>query len=410
MNTRRIFALALVLIMWISSVAMATPAFADGMQGSFTLAKPEDNASMTGAIFATNSTCTGVNLNLSASKQDVYLDGGPRGQGGPGLPNGLYYVQVTEPNGDRLGYSTAAVVSVSDGSFGQCYHLWAILVYPNGTTPGYDDTTNPGGEYKVWVSQNPAFPHNESKTDNFKVKGSPPEPGNLSVLKFYDANANGDNDDGQLITGWKIRIEDTIDYVRYTPVTILVDPDDYTVTEFYPLETNWMPTTPNPVFITLGPGEEETVEFGNLCLSAGGGKTLGFWSNKNAQKLFGADDLALMVSLNLRTADGSDFDPTSYGEFRTWLLSAKAQKHGLHAFRAVGGHGAECVQRQGQRGRANLRAGDKRRVSSRFCHRQRGHGRGDRRAGTAWLHAGWERVPRLPGGAEERTGQCQQQL
>jgi hypothetical protein len=175
------------------------------------------------------------------------------------------------------------------------------------------------------VSTVSTFDNDSTKTDNFKVKeGEPPLTAMLNVIKFYDANANGINDDGQLITGWKVRIQDTIDYIRYTPVTIIVDPDDYTVTEFYPLETNWMSTTPNPVYITLIPGENGTVEFGNLCLGAGGGLTLGFWSNKNGQALFGADDLALMVSLNLRNSDGSAFDPGDYAAFRTWLLSANA--------------------------------------------------------------------------------------
>lgn len=146
----------------------------------------------------------------------------------------------------------------------------------------------------------------------------------MNVTKFYDANANGINDDSQPITGWKVRIQDDIDYIRFTPVSIIVDPDAYTVTEFNPVETNWIPTTSNPVDITLGAGEDGTVDFGNVCIGAGGGKTLGFWSNKNGQALFGNDDLALMVSLNLRNANGSNFDPASYSAFRTWLLSANA--------------------------------------------------------------------------------------
>ncbi len=282
-----------------------------------------------GAIFTTDGTCTGVNINLFDSKDEVYLDGGPAHPGAAGLPDGYYYVQVTEPGGTLLGTSVGSgnetPVHVTDGEFDECYQLSAILIKASDGTPGYDDTSNPGGEYKAWVSNEASFTNNSTKTDNFKVKEeNPPQPAQLDVIKFYDANANGLNDDGQLITGWKVRIQDDIDYIRYTPVSIIVEPDDYTVTEFLPLETNWMLTTPNPVFVTIGPGESATVEFGNLCLGEGGGLTLGFWSNKNGQKLFGSDDLALMVSLNLRNADGSDFDPGSYDEFRTWLLSANA--------------------------------------------------------------------------------------
>jgi hypothetical protein len=296
-------------------IALVTPA----------LASPP----LPGAIFTTDDTCSGVNLNIYDSKDTVYLDGGPAHPGATGLPDGYYYVQVTQPDGAVLGTSigsgNATPVQVTGGEFAQCYQLWAILIKASDGTQGYDDTGNPGGEYKVWASTDSSFPNNSSKTDNFKVKEEqPPQPAKLEVVKFYDANANGINDDGQLITGWKVRIQDNIDYIRYTPVTIFVDPDEYIITEFLPLETNWMGTTPNPIFVTVGAGECATIEFGNLCLGAGGGLTLGFWSNKNGQALFGADDLALMVSLNLRNADGSAFDPANYTAFRTWLLSANA--------------------------------------------------------------------------------------
>lgn len=290
-----------------------------------TLAAPP----LSGAIFTTDSTCTGVDLNIYASKDDVYLSGGPAHPGAAGLPNGYYYVQVTEPAGALLGTSIGSSnempVHVTDGEFDQCYQLSMILIKASDGALGYDTTGNPGGEYKVWVSNEASFTNNSTKTDNFKVKEEqPPQPARLDVIKFYDANANGVNDDGQLITGWKVHIQDGIDYIRYTPVSMFVDPDLYTVTEFSPVETNWMSTTPNPVMVTLNPGDIATVEFGNLCLGAGGGKTLGFWSNKNGQALFGSDDLALMVSLNLRAANGSNFDPGSYSQFRTWLLNATA--------------------------------------------------------------------------------------
>jgi hypothetical protein len=42
-------------------------------------------------------------------------------------------------------------------------------------------------------------------------------------------------------------------------------------------------------------------------------------TNKNGQALFGSDDLALMVSLNLRNMNSSAFDPASYSAFKDWL-------------------------------------------------------------------------------------------
>jgi hypothetical protein len=285
---------------------------------------------MQGAIFTTNNLCDGTNVNIFGSKDDVYLDGGPARAGAAGLQDGNYYVKVTEPNGTLLGYSTSAIVQVSGGEFVTCYQLSAILVKASDGTTGYDDTSNPGGEYKVWVSQDPNFPNDASKTDNFKVKsgggggGGENEKATLNVIKFYDANANGENDDNQLITGWKVRIQDNIEYIRYTPITIIVDPDEYTVTEYAPLETNWVPTTENPVLITLANGDNKTVEFGNVCLGPGGGKTLGFWSNKNGQALIKSDDLAMLRGLNLVNSVGDNFDPTTNSQVRTWLLSANA--------------------------------------------------------------------------------------
>jgi len=283
------------------------------------------SAPVSGAIFTTDSTCTGVNLNIYGSKDDVYLDGGPAHPGAAGLPDGSYYVQVTEPGGTVLGKSLTPVVTVSGGEFAACYRLSAILLTaPAFTVPGYGDTSNPGGEYKVWVSNVSTFDNDSSKTDNFKVKVTV-DPGTLRVRKFYDANANGINDDGQPIVGWKIRIQDGVDYIRFTPVDIILEADTYYVAEGTPLQTNWVATTPNPLTVPLNDGDDTTVSFGNVCLGAGGGLTLGFWSNKNGQSLFNASDPALMVTLNLRNPDGSNYDPSIYSTpFRTWLLNSTA--------------------------------------------------------------------------------------
>lgn len=290
------------------------------------------DAPLAGSIFTTNVSCTGVNINIFSSKDAVYLDGGPQNEHAAGLTDGVYYVQVTEPNGTVLGTSvgsaTPTPVTVSGGQFAQCYQLSNIVFTPADlTVAGYNTTSNPGGEYKVWVSKSSGFAESASKTDNFRINETTPTPpqATLNVNKFYDANANGLDDDSIAITGWKVRIQDNIDFIRFTPVTITVAaPDDYTVTEFAPIETNWVSTTTNPVLISLADGDNKTVTFGNLCLGAGGGLTLGFWSNKNGQALVGADDLSMLVGLNLRNANGSAFDPANYAALRTWLLNATA--------------------------------------------------------------------------------------
>jgi hypothetical protein len=291
---------------------------------------------VSGATFTTDSTCTGTNVNIFGSKDAVYVDGGPAHPNAAGLPDGNYYVQVTAPDGTVLGQSVTASVSVSGGEFAQCYQLSAILFTASSgyITAGYDTTTNPGGEYKVWISTVSTFDNDVTKTDNFKVHevaGCPPDcpdlpTATLHVTKFYDANANGVKDGSEgFITGWKVNIHDGINFDRFTPVSMIVDPDDYVVTEYQPIETNWYSTTTNPVNITLADGDDTTVTFGNVCTVAGsGGLTLGFWSNRNGQALITANDLQALRDLHLAAANGLPFDPTTNAQVKSFLLSANA--------------------------------------------------------------------------------------
>lgn len=114
-----------------------------------------------GAIFTTDSTCTVVDANIYEAKTDVYLNGGGKGVR---LPDGSYYVQVTEPNGTVLGSSGGtAPIQVIKGKFAACYQVWALV-------GGFEDSRN--GEYKVWVCQNATFSQPSCKTDNFRVAPS----------------------------------------------------------------------------------------------------------------------------------------------------------------------------------------------------------------------------------------------
>src|SRR6185503_2790384 len=125
-----------------------------------------------GAIFTTDAGCGGVNINSFPNKDAVYLNGGPQG-GGPGLPAGNYYVRVTEPDGTPLGSSIDGPAGDQPvhvnalGSFDFCYQLSQIVTPVPGGGPGYNDTTNNGNEYKVWVCTDENF--SQCKTDNFKV-------------------------------------------------------------------------------------------------------------------------------------------------------------------------------------------------------------------------------------------------
>jgi hypothetical protein len=283
-------------------------------------------APMSGAIFTTDAGCDGTNINIYDSKGDVYLDGGPAHPGAAGLPDGSYYVKVTEPDGTLLGYTLTASLTVTGGEFDDCYRLVDILVKASDASPGYDDTGNSGGEYKVWASMDPDFANSASKTDNFKVKSDPPQPGHLIVQKFYDANADGLWTAGEPeISGWEVTIQDAphvwIDSVAYTPVDYVDEGGSFTVKESDPDQQNWNATTPTSVDATINAGQTTTVVFGNLCLGAGGGLTLGFWSNKNGEKLY---DNAVAVAQNLVDASGNAFDPANHKEFKAWILGASA--------------------------------------------------------------------------------------
>ena len=144
----------------------------------------------------------------------------------------------------------------------------------------------------------------------------------LDVVKYYDKNTNGLLDSGEsTIAGWKVQVGST---AYSTPKSLKVDPGVYQVTEASPRQTNWRRTTAASVQVSAAAGDRTTVRFGNVCVGAGGALGKGFWGNKNGQALFGADDLASMVSLNLRNANGSNFDPSSYSAFKSWLQGSSS--------------------------------------------------------------------------------------
>jgi len=310
---------------------------------------------VSGAIFTTDSACNRVNQNLYASLSAVYLNGGPQHLGSAGLPDGQYYVQVTDPSGKTLlgtsvGSANPTPVTVSGGEFaGQCQELWTLVFKASDATQGYDSTPNAGGEYKVWISNVPTFDNNATKTDNFKVFTTPPQPNLITGFKFYDANVDGIWESGEApIAGWLFTLWSQSDPGGFPPETDTTDlngvysfyiPDGtYGLCEVIPQAAPvWVPTTRTFVTGIIVPPNPTTFQFGNVCLGSGGGLTLGFWSNKNGQALITAADLCLLDSLNLVTANGNSFDPvagcptpsntqTSAGKtnLRSWLLNANA--------------------------------------------------------------------------------------
>jgi hypothetical protein len=118
-------------------------------------------------------------------------------------------------------------------------------------------------------------------------------------------------------------------------VHVEVNTGDYGISEYLPVEPNWVRTTPSPVNETVVEDETQAVTFGNLCLGTGDNtpRTKGFWTNKNGQALYGVDDNNAMRALNLRNANGTAYDPplsppatlkAAYDSFKAWLGSANA--------------------------------------------------------------------------------------
>ena len=316
-----------------------------------------------GAIFTTNNTCTQVNGNIYDAKDAVYLNGGPQNHpGAAGLADGVYYVQVTDPGGSTLlgtsvGSTNPTPVTVAAGVFTSCVQLSNLVLKASDGTAGFDTTPNSGNEYKVWISKDPLFANNSTKTDNFKVRSEEPPLSVITGVKFYDANVNGVQDAGELpIAGWRFTLWSTTysEFVPYTNTTDVngvyrfenLEPATYGLCEVIPQAApTWLPTTRTVEFPITVPPNPPTYQFGNVCLgsSGGAGGGIGFWSNKNGEAVFAgiskvdtfcASDnaptatsqstLTFLSSLNLVKGDGTAFDPTTYCQFRTWILGATA--------------------------------------------------------------------------------------
>lgn len=345
---------------------------------------------ITGAIYTSLAGGETVNGNNYDLKADVYLNGGPNNAqcNSGALPDGNYYFQVTSPDGatllstdaigDRKFEVSGGVITTnlgthsSEDNAGLCEGI-AIQLIP------YADTPNSGGVYKVWVTRVSdfaafctsaecllpgdsaslaGFEPSHIKTDNFRVveTSTPPceethtcppipETGNLNVYKFYDANANGvwDHPAEPPLQGWPMTV--------FPPLSgdtnstdggglaewLNLSAGSYGVQEGTSILGAWFQSAPvdgsgtalNPVAVEIAASTTTVVEFGNYCIVPSGGKTLGFWSNKNGYNQMNdggsvVSELTLLTGYNLRNAAGGDFDPGTYTAFRTWILNATA--------------------------------------------------------------------------------------
>jgi len=161
----------------------------------------------------------------------------------------------------------------------------------------------------------------------------------ISGRKFQDVNLNGVDNSDPGLAGVKVLLTGTTAQGQPVSRCTVTDgtgaysfgnllPGTYSVSEVKPANTvATTPTSCNNISFALDAacaGGTSTCSFGDVCLGGTGGHTLGFWSNKNGQKLETAADLSFLAGLNLRNANGSNFDPTTKTQLHNWLLSANA--------------------------------------------------------------------------------------
>jgi hypothetical protein len=159
--------------------------------------------------------------------------------------------------------------------------------------------------------------------------------------KFYDFDLDQSFDEGdETIPGWKIILGSTsVQQMTYTDqdgnfMFSNLPAGEYRVCEAYAIETNWLQTAPaarcHEFEVPSKEAESCLLDFGNICLGEGGGWSMGTWSSKRGRNTFlGADQglmaLRILRELNLVDASGVAFNPTTYEQFRRWILGANAR-------------------------------------------------------------------------------------
>lgn len=166
------------------------------------------------------------------------------------------------------------------------------------------------------------------------------QPASITVCKYYDRNANGTHDsDEPYLPNWPICFNGTEQTTGSTGCNAFSVAAGSSVAVSEATAASWLSSAAAPTSLIIQApdcGLSASVEFGNYCTHGSGGLTLGFWSNKNGNKLMTGNAqgsgtsissgvVGLLNSCSLRNADGSVHTFTSsYSDFRTWLLGATA--------------------------------------------------------------------------------------
>lgn len=157
----------------------------------------------------------------------------------------------------------------------------------------------------------------------------------ICAYSFYDSNLNGYRDFGEsAIPGVPITINgNNIVQTQLAnnegKASFAGMPDgSYQVTSQVP--TGYLSTAYDSSQFVYLFNSSADLYFGNVCLGAGGAKSIGYWTNKNGEaQLINSgrlqDVLSYLRYFSLRNADGSDFDPYNYMQLKTWLQKSNSK-------------------------------------------------------------------------------------
>ena len=258
---------------------------------------------------------------------------------------GVYTFQVTIPQGECS--CTMPIEYFTRDSAGAP----AFLPGTGFFAQGYDGT---GGDGKSGHLRNSTFDGscNVNNPPCAAPSATPtPTPctGQITACKFYDFNANGKKDTGEVLLAWPFCLTGQSD-TTFSPVTATSSDGSCAVFSNLPLGTYLVTegtaagytSTTIVGSITLSQcNQNAEVDFGNFCTVPSGGLTLGYWSNKNGNKVLtgntagtGTTLLGAVTSLLnspcgggavLRNANGTIHTFTgTYADLKTWLLGANA--------------------------------------------------------------------------------------
>jgi hypothetical protein len=338
---------------------------------------------------------TAINCNQYPSKLDVFVSGGPTAGGI--TTAGDYFFAIIEPgsqnaflSGGTGDLSLCGNDPVSERTFTVGFNGSGdpIIASYAGTTHDtttntngkfvidagdpanlYCDTSNGGGVYILAICSVGATSDSQCKFDAFKAPNTncevdcTPNPfGVVSGLKYYDSNLNGKFDSGEdPIPDWPIDWSDGTSGTEITDsngeFSVSLTADTYTFTEQQATNSPWIQTgntvnqftdtAPNATtrtgfvysVVVADGGVTTGLNFGNVCKIAIGGRTMGFWSNKNGLALVTQADFADLTALHLKDGTGPSGNDVDF----TGTLAANKTKL-KNYLTSVGGISANKVK------------------------------------------------------------------